>query len=185
MISSHQEEKKQQHAVKIFFPFPYTSFSLWNKAKLSADLSRKRVLSKVFPWPDSHSLIWTIAASGKKSSVEMFSDRDKADLKTVQCHSPGCLALASPAPASCGKSFCYCSLEGWLWPGLQTPLRFLSPSGTFSIWNSSVQWSPVSVLDLGSIMTWKPAATSSVCLESRHWDLNWALSTGWIILAFL
>lgn len=72
MISSHQEEKKNQktkYAVKIFFPFPYPSFSLWNKAKLSADLSRKRVLSKVFHWPDSHSLIWTIAASGKKSSV--------------------------------------------------------------------------------------------------------------------
>lgn len=78
----------------------------------------------------------------------MFFDRDKADLRTVQCHSPGCLALASPAPASCRKSLRYCNLEGWLWPGL--PNTFEVSLSLRHFLHLELFWSVVTDLGLGS-----------------------------------
>lgn len=146
MISSHQEKKK---LLKYSFPFAYPSFSLWNKAKLSTDLSRKCMLSKVFHWPDSHGLIWTIAASGKKSFVRDVFWPWQSGLGDCSVSSPHYLTLASPAPVSCRKCLCYWAI----WRGLtmarpsKHPWGFSLPQALFSIWSYSGEWSQVSVLD--------------------------------------
>lgn len=183
MISSHPGGEKKE-AVKIFFfPFPYPSFSLWNKAKLSTDLSRKCVLSKVFHWLDSHSWIWTIATSGKKSCVRDVFWPWQNWLGDFQCLPLAALLWPLQHLPAAGNAYVIAIWKGWLWPGLPNTFEvFLSPKHFLRL---ELFWWVVAGLSLGSVMTWKPAATSYMCFESRCYDLNWALSTGWIILAFL
>lgn len=180
MISSHQGKK----GIKIFFPSITPVFSLWNKARLSTDLTRNCALSEVFHLLDSRSLIWTIAASGKKSLVRGYFKPSKTKLTRGPCSvipHPPYPRPPQHLPAAGSDDL------GRLWPGLPDTLevyrRFLFPSGAFSVWNWG-EWSPVSLsritFDLETC-----SATSHMCFESRCCDLNWAQSSGWIIPAFL
>lgn len=130
MISSHQGKK----GIKIFFPSITPVFSLWNKARLSTDLTRNCALSEVFHLLDSRSLIWTIAASGKKSLVRGYFKPSKTKLTRGPCSvipHPPYPRPPQHLPAAGSDDL------GRLWPGLPDTLevyrRFLFPSGAFCL----------------------------------------------------
>lgn len=93
--------------------------------------------------PDSHSLIWTIGASGKKSLLGDVFWLWQRWLKTVPSHPLATLPLA-PSTCYCRKCWYYRPLE-WADCGqvLQTPLRVPSSSAL-------APWVVVLVSGLGS-----------------------------------